>query len=101
MKEQTITIVINGEDHEVLAGNASLLRFRKAGGDMSLISSIDGEDTDALFDSIDAICNLICVNLKEQNLTSDDVANGVESMSVLFEAAGTLLNQVPWLVGSN
>mgnify|MGYP000243888593 CR=1 FL=1 len=49
MKEQTIKIKINGEDREVLAGNAALLRFRKAGGDMSLISSIDGEDTDALF----------------------------------------------------
>ena len=100
MKEQTITITINGEDREVLAGNAALLRFRKAGGDMSLISSIDGEDTDALFDSIDAICNLISVNLVEP-MPSDDVANGVESMTALFTAATTLLNQVPWLVGSN
>ena len=80
MKEQTIKIKINGEDREVLAGNAALLRFRKAGGDMSLISSIDGEDTDALFDSIDAICNLISVNLVEPQSS---------------------LNQVPWLVGSN
>jgi phosphoribosylaminoimidazole (AIR) synthetase len=100
MKEQTIKITINGEDREVLAGNAALLRFRKAGGDMSLISSIDGEDTDALFDSIDAICNLISINLVEP-MTSDDVANGVETMTALFEAATTLLNQVPWLVGSN
>lgn len=100
MKEQTIVIKINGEDREVLSGNAALLRFRKAGGDMALISMIDAEDNNGLFDSLDAICKLVSVNLLGEATSPEAVANGVESMADLFNAAGALLNQVPWLVGS-
>ena len=100
MKEQTIKININGEEREVLAGNAALLRFRKAGGDMALISALDAENNNGLFDSLDAICLLISVNLLGDAMTSDAIANGVESMAELFNTAGALLNQVPWLVGS-
>lgn len=101
MKEQTIKIKINGKNREVYAGNAALLRFRRAGGDMALISSVSGEDNNDLFDSLDAITKLICVNLVEKDLTPEEIANGVESMPDLFNAAGVLLNQVPWLVGSS
>ena len=100
MKEQTITIKIDGVDREVYASNAAILRFRRSGGDMSLITNLSSGDNNALFDSLDAISRLICVNLVEKNLTPEEVSNGVESMVELFDAAGILLNQVPWLVGS-
>ena len=99
MKEQTIKININGDEREILAGNAALLRFRKAGGDMALISTISAEDNNALFDSLDAICQLISVNLLGDVTTPEAIANGTD-MTELFNAAGALLNQVPWLVGS-
>lgn len=100
MKEQKITIKINGEDKEVYASNASILRFRRAGGDMSLISGVGSESNNDIFDSADAVCKLICVNLVDRDLTPDEVASGVESMVDLFNAAGAIINQVPWLVGS-
>lgn len=100
MKEQTIKIKINGKDREVYAGNAALLRFRRAGGDMALISQASEDTNNALFDSLDAIIKLICVNLVKKDLTPDEIADGVDSMPELFSAAGVLLNQVPWLVGS-
>ena len=100
MKEQTITIKIHGEDKEVYASNASILRFRRAGGDMSLISGLGSEDNNGIFDSADAVCKLICVNLVDKDLTPDEIASGVESMVELFNAAGAIINQVPWLVGS-
>jgi hypothetical protein len=100
MKEQTITIKINGEEQEAYASNASILRFRRAGGDMSLISGISSEDNNGIFDSADAVCKLICVNLVNKDLTPDEIASGVDSMVDLFNAAGAIINQVPWLVGS-
>lgn len=100
MKESTITIKINGEDREVYSSNAAILRFRRSGGNMGLLTDLSSGDNNALFDSLDAICQLICVNLVERNLTPEEVSNGVESMVDLFDAAGALLNQVPWLVGS-
>tara|TARA_R100001129_G_scaffold184285_2_gene168814 strand:+ start:160 stop:474 length:315 start_codon:yes stop_codon:yes gene_type:complete len=100
MKEQTIKIKINGKDREVYAGNAALLRFRRAGGDMALISQASEDSNNALFDSLDAIIKLICVNLVQKDLSPDEIADGVDSMPELFNAAGVLLNQVPWLVGS-
>jgi hypothetical protein len=100
MKEQTITIKINGEEREAYASNASILRFRRAGGDMSLISGITSEDNNGIFDSADAVCKLICVNLVDKDLTPDEIASGVDSMVDLFNAAGAIINQVPWLVGS-
>lgn len=100
MKEQTITIKINGDDREVYASNAAILRFRRSGGDMQLLTDISSGDNNALFDSLDAIIKLLCVNLVETNLTPEEISNGVESMVELFDAAGALLNQVPWLVGS-
>ncbi len=99
MKEQTIKIKLNGEEREVLAGNAALLRFRKAGGDMALISEFSAEDNNSLFDSLDAICQLISVNLLGEAMTPEAIANGTE-IAELFNTAGALLNQVPWLVGS-
>lgn len=100
MKEQTIIIKINGEDRDVYASNASILRFRRAGGDMALISGLGAEDNNGIFDSADAVCKLICVNLVNQDLTPDEIASGVDSMVELFNAAGAVINQVPWLVGS-
>ena len=101
MTEQTIKIRINGEDREVYAGNASLMRYRRAGGKMSLVAEIDSKDNDSLFDSIDAIALLIQVNLVERNISPDEIINGVEDMQTLFNAAGWLFNSVPWLVGKD
>ncbi len=67
---------------------------------MALISQASEDSNNALFDSLDAIVKLICVNLVKKDLTPDEIADGVESMPELFNAAGVLLNQVPWLVGS-
>lgn len=101
MTEHTIKININGKDQEVYAGNASLMRYRRAGGKMSLVAEIDSKDNDSLFDSLDAIALLIQVNLVERNLSPDEIINGVKDMQTLFKSAGLLFNSVPWLVGKD
>lgn len=98
MKERTIEIQIDGKAQSVFAGNAALIRYRKAGGRMEDIETLDGEEgVDGLFDKLDSLILLIHSNLVNDKITSEDLVNGLASMEVLFTAANDLFSGVPWL----
>lgn len=101
MEERKITICLNGENHSVFAGNASLRRFRKAGGCMSSIEGIDTESDqgiDDVMDMLDSLALFIHANLVEPgSLTIDDLINGFEDMSDMSDAVQELFIGVPWL----
>ena len=98
MKERTIEVELNGKPVKVFAGNAALIRYRKAGGSMTAIETLDGEEgVDGLFDKIDSLTLLIHSNLVVGGISIENFVNGLSSMEVLFTASNDLFSGVPWL----
>lgn len=102
MDERTIEIEIHGKPFKVLAGNAALRRYRKAGGSMNALQNLDtkkGENSpDDILDALDSVALLIWANIVDKgDMTIDDLLNGVPTMDAMGEICSDLLDGVPWL----
>ena len=101
MKEREIKLTISDKEYSVFAGNAALMRYRRAGGSMKDLEGIDtegGSSVDNLISTLDSICLLIYVNVKDKNgLVIEDIINGIGSMEAVIEVAEEIFAGVPWL----
>lgn len=101
MEERKIEIVIGDKKREVYAGNASLRRYRKAGGSMQDLESLDTEGNnsfDELMDVFESLALLLHSNLVDpEGVTLDDIINSFASPTLLFEKTEELIAGVPWL----
>ena len=101
MKEREIKVNIGDKEYAVLAGNACLMRYRRAGGSMQDLERIDtegGSNVDNLISTLDSICLLIYVNTKDKNgLVIEDIINGLGSMEAVIKVAEEIFAGVPWL----
>ena len=101
MEERTIEIGPEENKRKVLAGNAALFRFRKAGGKLSSLENVDTEDTDSMLESMETILLLVHANLvlepEENRMEPEDLANlfaTIEEVSAFLE---DFFAGVPWL----
>lgn len=101
MKEREITINIGDKEYAVLAGNAALMRYRRAGGSMQKLEAIDTDgntNIDEVINTIESLCLLLYSNIKDKgDLTMEDVINGFESMEEIVKVVEELFRGVPWL----
>lgn len=101
MKEREIKVNIGDKEYSVLAGNAALMRYRRAGGSMQELESIDTDgqtNIDEVMNTLDSLCLLVYCNIKDKDgLVIEDVINGFESMEDIVKVVEELFRGVPWL----